>query len=69
MESLDTGGSTHEIKEYIDRLNFCIDTRKTSDEKAIEGAFFTAIGKEALTLLKRTSIFPQTLRDASVAGT
>ncbi len=58
MESLDTGGSADEIMEYSDRLNFWIDTRKTSDEKAVEGAFLTAVGKEALTLLNTFDLSP-----------
>ncbi len=44
--------SADEISEYIDKFNFWIDTRETSDDKAIKGAFLTAVGKEAFTLLK-----------------
>ncbi len=58
MDSLDVDGSADEVKEYSDRLNFWIDTRKTNDEKAIEGAFLTAVGKEALTLLKNVDLPP-----------
>ncbi len=36
-----------EIAEYIDWLNFWIDTKETRDDKAIKGAFLTAVGKEA----------------------
>ncbi len=45
---------------------FWLDTRGTSDERAIKGAFLTAVGKEAFTLL-RTLFYPKTLRDASIA--
>ncbi len=54
-----------EISEYTDGFNFWIDTRETSDDKAIKGAFLTAVGKEAFTLLK-TLVNPTTLRDASI---
>ncbi len=47
-------------------FNFWIDTRGTSDEKAIKGSFLTAAGKEAFSLL-RTLVYPNTLRDASIA--
>ncbi len=43
-----------------------MDTRGTSDEKAIKGAFLTAVGKDAFSLL-RTLVYPKTLRDASIA--
>ncbi len=36
--------SADEVAEYIDRFNFWIDTRGTSDEKAIKGVFLTAVG-------------------------
>ncbi len=52
MENLDVNSSADEITEYIDRFNFWIDTKETSDDKAIKGAFLTAVGKEAFTLLK-----------------
>ncbi len=42
-----------------------IDTRETSDDKANKGAFLTAVGKEAFTLLK-TLVYPKTLRDVSI---
>ncbi len=41
LECLDIYCSADEIAEYIDRFNFWIDTRGTSDEKAIKGAFLT----------------------------
>ncbi len=66
LECLDINCSADEVAEYIDRFNFWIDTRGTSDEKAIKGAFLTAVGKEAFSLL-RTLVYPKTLRDASVA--
>ncbi len=61
---LDVNSSADEIVEYIERFNFWIDTKETSDDKAIKGAFLTAVGKEAFTLLK-TLVYPITLRDAS----
>ncbi len=51
LENLDVNSSADEIAEYIDRLNFWIDTKETSDDKAIKCAFVTAVGKEAFTLL------------------
>ncbi len=48
------------------KLNVWIDTRGTSDEKAIKGAFPTAVGKEAFTPL-RSLVYPKTLRDVLVA--
>ncbi len=63
LENLDVNSSADEIAEYIDRFNF--DTKETSDDKAIKGAFLTAVGKEAFTLLK-TLIYAKTLRDASI---
>ncbi len=65
MENLDVNSSADEIAEYIDRYNFWSDTKETSDDKAIKGAFLTAVGKEAFTLLK-TLVCPKTLRDASI---
>ncbi len=65
MENLDVNSSTDEIAEYIDRFNFWIDTKETSDDKVIKGAFLTAAGEEAFTLLK-TLVYPKTLRDASI---
>ncbi len=50
-ESFDIYGSTVEIVDYIDRFNFLIDTRKTSDAKAI----LMAVEKKAFTLLKPIS--------------
>ncbi len=50
LENLDVNSSADEITEYIDRFNFWIDTKETSDDKAIKGAFLTAVGKEAFTL-------------------
>ncbi len=66
LESLDINCSADEVADYIDRFNFWIDTRGTSDEKVIKGAFFTAIGKHAFSLL-RTLVYPKTLRDAYIA--
>ncbi len=57
LENLDVNSSADEIGEYVDRFNFRIDTRETSDDKAIKGAFLTAVGKEAFTLLK-TLVYP-----------
>ncbi len=65
LENLDVNSSVDEIGEYIDRFNFWIDTRETSDDKAIKGAFLMAVGMEAFTLLK-TLVYPKTLRDASI---
>ncbi len=55
-----------DVTEYINRFNSWIYTRGTSDEKAIEGTFITAFGKEALSLL-RTLVYSKTLRDVSIA--
>ncbi len=66
LEFLDNICSTDEVAEYIDRFNFWIDTRGTSDEKAFKGVFIKAVGKGASTLL-RTLVYPKTLRDASIA--
>ncbi len=49
--------SPDEIAEYIDRFNFWIDTKETSDDKAIKGVFLTAVGKEPFTVLK-TLVYP-----------
>ncbi len=57
LENVDVNSSADEIAEYIDRFNFWIDTKDTSDEKAIKGAFLTAVGKEAFALLK-TLVYP-----------
>ncbi len=57
--------SADEIGEYIDRFYFWIVIRETSDDKDIKGAFLTAVGKEAFTLMK-TLVYPKTLRDASI---
>ncbi len=38
--------------EFIDCLNSWIDTRGMGNEKAIKGAFLTAVGKEHLTCLE-----------------
>ncbi len=59
LENLDVNSSADEIAEYIDRFNFWIDTKETSVDKAIKGAFLTAVGKEAFTLLK-TLVYPKT---------
>ncbi len=66
LEFLSINCSADEVAEYIDRFNFWIDTRGTNDEKAIKGAFLTAFGKDAFSLL-RTLAYPKTLRDASIA--
>ncbi len=66
LECLNINCSADEVAEYIDRFNFWIDTRGTSDEKAIKGAFLTAVKKDAFSLL-RTLVYPKTLRDASIA--
>ncbi len=65
LENLDVNSSADEIGEYVDRFNFWIDTRETSDDKAIKGAFLTPVGKEAFTLLEAL-VYPKTLRDASI---
>ncbi len=65
LENLDVNMSADEIGEYIDRFYFWFDTRETSDDEAIKGAFLTAVGKEAFTLLN-TLVYPKTLRDASI---
>ncbi len=61
LESLGINGSTDELAEYINRFNFWIDTTGTSDEEAIEGAFLTAVRREAATLL-RTLVYPINLK-------
>ncbi len=66
LECLSINCSADEVAEYINRFNFWIDTRGTSDEKAIKGAFLTGVGKDAFSLL-RTLAYPKTLRDASIA--
>ncbi len=66
LECLIINCSAHEEAEYIDWFNFWIDTRGTSDEKAIKGAFHTAVGKEAFSLL-RNLVYPKTLRNAPIA--
>ncbi len=66
LECLDINCSAGEVAEYIDRFNFWVDTRGTSDEKAIKGAFLTLVGKDAFALL-RTLVYPNTLRDVSIA--
>ncbi len=52
LENLDVNSFADEIAEYIDRFNFWIGTKETSDDKAIKDAFLTAVEKEAFTLLK-----------------
>ncbi len=64
LENLNINGVANEITEYIDRSNFYIDTRGTSDGTTIKGVFLTAVGKEAFTLLK-TLAYPKILRNAS----
>ncbi len=66
LECLNINCSADEVAEYIDRFNFWIDTRGTNDEKAIKGAFLTAAGKDAFSLLK-TLVYPKTLRDTPIA--
>ncbi len=66
LECLNINCSADEVAEYIDRFNFWIDTRGTSEEKTIKGTFITAFGKEALSLL-RTLVYSKTLRDVSIA--
>ncbi len=39
LKNLDVNSSADEIGEYIDRFNFWIDTKETSDVKAIKSAF------------------------------
>ncbi len=69
LECLNINCSADEVDEYIDRFNFWIDTGGTSDEKAIKGAFLTAVGKDAFSLLRvyPAFVYPKTLRDASIA--
>ncbi len=45
MENLDVNSSDDEIAEYIGRFNFCIDTKETSDDKAIKGAYSNPMEK------------------------
>ncbi len=66
LECLDINCSADEVAEYIDRFNFWIDTRGTSDGKSIKGDFLRAVGKDVFSLL-RNLIYPKTLRDASIA--
>ncbi len=49
LENLDVSVSADEILEYIVRFNFWIDSRESSDDKAIKGAFLTAVGNIYLT--------------------
>ncbi len=37
LENLDVNMSADEIAEYIDRFNFWVDTKETSDDRAITG--------------------------------
>ncbi len=48
-------------------INKLIDTRETSEESTIKGAFLTVAGKEAFTL-RRTLVYTKTLRDTSIVG-
>ncbi len=48
QECLNNYWSADEVAEYIDRFNFWIDTRGTSDEKAIKGAFLKRSGRTYL---------------------
>ncbi len=66
LESLRINCLVDKVAENIVRLNYWIDTRESSDAKAIKGAFLTAVGKEAFTPL-RTLVNPKTLRSASIA--
>ncbi len=50
LECLDIICSADEVAEYINQFNFWIDTRGTSDEKAIRGAFLKAVEKGAFTI-------------------
>ncbi len=52
LESHGINCSADEIAGYIERFNFWIDTKGVSDRKAIKGAFLTAVGKEAFTVLR-----------------
>ncbi len=51
LECLNINCSAHKVAEYINRFNFWIDTKGTSDEKAIKGAFLMAVGKDVFSLL------------------
>ncbi len=44
LENFGVNSSADEIVEDIDRFIFWIDTKETSDDKAIKGAFLTAVG-------------------------
>ncbi len=59
LENRIVNEATDEISEHKAWFNFWIETRETSDGKAIEAAFLTAVGKEALTLLKML-VYPRT---------
>ncbi len=61
VKNLDINGPADEITEYIDRLNFWIDTRGTIDEKAIKG------GRKGSIHPTKNVGLPQTLRDVSVS--
>ncbi len=50
LESLNINYSADEIAENLDWFNFGIDTRGTSGEKAIKGAFLTAVRNETFNL-------------------
>ncbi len=57
--NLNINGSADEIAEYVDQFNSWIDTRGTSVDKLIKGAFLTAVGKEAFTLPRTLVYFGQ----------
>ncbi len=52
LENLDANMSADEILEYIERFN------SGDDLAVIKGAFLTAVGREALTLLKPVGLPP-----------
>ncbi len=61
LENFKINGSVDAIIEYMDRFNFWIDTRETSEEKAIKGAFLMTIENVAVTLIKTLMQVPHQL--------
>ncbi len=59
--------STLLVRLHIGRFGLWIDTRETSDEQAIKGAFPMAIGTKVFTLLE-TLVYPTTIPNWSRIG-
>ncbi len=56
LENLDVSSSADDIGEYVDRFNFWIDTRETSDDKAIKGSFLTFGRKGSICLTENVGL-------------